>query len=65
MSAQTIDKFSALVAVNSLMATLGRTLVYGAIRLTVGLRLDQEDEYNDADLSIHKIWATPARESVG
>ncbi|CAB3788329.1 Ammonia channel [Paraburkholderia ultramafica] len=28
------------------VATLGGTLVYGAIRLTVGLRLDQEDEYN-------------------
>ncbi|MFM0210318.1 ammonium transporter [Paraburkholderia sediminicola] len=41
------------------VATLGGTLVYGAIRLTVGLRLDQEDEYNGADLSIHKISATP------
>jgi Amt family ammonium transporter len=40
------------------VATLGGTLVYGAIRLTVGLRLDQEDEYNGADLSIHKISAT-------
>ncbi|MFL9907161.1 ammonium transporter [Paraburkholderia sp. RL17-337-BIB-A] len=47
------------------VATLGGTLVYGAIRLTVGLRLDQEDEYNGADLSIHKISATPERESVG
>lgn len=41
------------------VASLGGTLVYGAIRLTVGLRLDQEDEYNGADLSIHKISATP------
>ena len=40
------------------VATLGGTLVYGAIRLTVGLRLDPEDEYNGADLSIHKISAT-------
>jgi Amt family ammonium transporter len=47
------------------VASLGGTLVYGAIRLTVGLRLDQEDEYNGADLSIHKISATPERESVG
>ncbi|MEX3855435.1 ammonium transporter [Paraburkholderia sp. BR10923] len=38
---------------------LGGTVVYGAIRLTVGLRLDQEEEYNGADLSIHKISATP------
>jgi Amt family ammonium transporter len=41
------------------VASLGGSLVYGAIRLTVGLRLDQEDEYNGADLSIHKISATP------
>ncbi len=47
------------------VATLGGTLVYGAIRLTVGLRLDQEDEYNGADLSIHRISATPERESLG
>jgi ammonium transporter, Amt family len=47
------------------VALLGGTLVYGAIRLTVGLRLDQEDEYNGADLSIHRISATPERESVG
>ena len=47
------------------VAALGGTLVYGAIRLTVGLRLDQEDEYNGADLSIHRISATPERESVG
>lgn len=47
------------------VASLGGTLVYGAIRLTVGLRLDQEDEYNGADLSIHKISATPERESLG
>ncbi|MBB5399238.1 ammonium transporter [Paraburkholderia sp. BR13439] len=38
---------------------LGGTAVYGAIRMTVGLRLDQEEEYNGADLSIHKISATP------
>jgi Amt family ammonium transporter len=41
------------------MATLGGTLVYGAIRATVGLRLDREQEYNGADLSIHRISATP------
>ncbi|SIT42983.1 Ammonium transporter [Paraburkholderia ribeironis] len=40
------------------VASLGGTIVYGAIRLTVGLRLDQEDEYSGADLAIHKISAT-------
>ncbi len=28
-------------------------------RLLVGLRLDQEQEYEGADLAIHKISATP------
>jgi len=29
----------------------------------IGIRLDQEEEFNGADLSIHKISATPERES--
>ncbi|MGF6778146.1 ammonium transporter [Paraburkholderia sp. GAS334] len=47
------------------VASLGGTAVYGAIRVTVGLRLDQEDEFNGADLSIHRITSTPEREAVG
>ncbi|WP_028227203.1 ammonium transporter [Paraburkholderia ferrariae] len=46
------------------LATLGGTIVYGALRMTVGLRIDREEEYNGADLSIHKITATPERETV-
>jgi Amt family ammonium transporter len=30
----------------------------------VGLRLDPEQEYDGADLSIHKISATPERENM-
>ncbi|MBL8326301.1 MAG: ammonium transporter, partial [Rubrivivax sp.] len=37
-------------------------LVYGALKATVGLRLTAEQEYDGADLSIHKIGATPERE---
>jgi Amt family ammonium transporter len=37
-------------------------LVYGALKKTVGIRLDPEEEYNGADLSIHRITATPERE---
>ena len=44
------------------VALAGGTLVYGALRLFVGLRLDQEQEYQGADLSIHRITATPERE---
>lgn len=36
--------------------------VYGAIKLVAGLRLSQEEEFEGADLSIHRITATPERE---
>ncbi|MBI1174735.1 MAG: ammonium transporter [Sideroxydans sp.] len=41
----------------------GGFLVYGAIKAMVGIRLDAEEEFNGADLSIHNITATPERES--
>jgi Amt family ammonium transporter len=44
-------------------AALGGLLVYGVLKATVGLRLSQEEEYDGADLSIHKISATPEREA--
>lgn len=43
-------------------AVFGGVLVYGVLKATVGLRLSQEEEYDGADLSIHKISATPERE---
>ena len=43
-------------------ALLGGGLVYGTLKATLGLRLDQEEEYEGADLSIHKITSTPERE---
>jgi Amt family ammonium transporter len=33
--------------------------VYGALKRLVGIRLDAEEEFDGADLSIHKITATP------
>ncbi len=44
------------------VALVGGALVYGTLKATLGLRLDQEEEYDGADLSIHKITATPERE---
>lgn len=41
-----------------LIAVIGGFLVYGGINKVTGLRLDEEDEFNGADLSIHKIGAT-------
>ncbi len=41
------------------VALAGGFVVYGAIKAVIGLRLDQEQEYEGADLSIHHISATP------
>lgn len=43
-------------------ALLASFLIYGALRAAMGLRLSQEEEYEGADLSIHRIGATPERE---
>lgn len=45
------------------IALAGGFLVYGVLKASVGIRLDQEDEFQGADLSIHKISATPERET--
>jgi ammonium transporter, Amt family len=43
-------------------ALLAGFAVYGVIRSAFGLRLSSEEEYEGADLAIHKIGATPDRE---
>jgi len=43
-------------------AVLSSFLLYGILRLTMGLRLSQEEEFEGADLSIHKINSSPDRE---
>ena len=45
------------------IAVGGGMLVYGALRYSIGIRLDAEEEFNGADLSIHKISASPERET--
>ncbi|MGV3743186.1 MAG: ammonium transporter [Burkholderiaceae bacterium] len=45
------------------IALLGGILVYGTLKMLFGIRLDPEQEYDGADLSIHKITATPEREA--
>ena len=44
-------------------ALLGGLIVYGTVNRLVGLRLDAEEEFNGADLSIHKITASAERET--
>jgi Amt family ammonium transporter len=43
------------------VALVGGAIVYGAIKATVGLRLDPEAEFEGADLSTHRIISTPER----
>lgn len=38
-----------------LVALVGGALVYGVLKAAVGIRLGQEEEFDGADLSIHKI----------
>ncbi|MEP6505243.1 MAG: ammonium transporter [Betaproteobacteria bacterium] len=38
-------------------------VVYGLLRRFVGLRLTQEEEFEGADLTIHRIGSTPEREA--
>jgi Amt family ammonium transporter len=45
------------------IALAGGAAVYGALKLAIGIRLDAEEEFNGADLSIHKISATAERET--
>jgi Amt family ammonium transporter len=44
-------------------ALAGGFVVYGVLKMTVGLRMSQEEEFDGADLSTHKISASPERES--
>ncbi len=41
------------------LALVASTIIYGLLKVTVGIRLDQEQEYEGADLSIHRISARP------
>ena len=54
-----VSLFSQLVgsALGVLIALAGGLLVYGLLKGSVGIRLSQEDEFNGADLSIHRIGA--------
>ena len=44
------------------VAFAGGIVVYGALKVAVGLRLDEEEEFNGADISIHRISASPDRD---
>jgi Amt family ammonium transporter len=43
-------------------ALLGGLVVYGTLKWTIGIKMSPEEEYEGADLTVHKISATPDRE---
>jgi len=43
-------------------ALIGGWVTYSAIRAAIGLRLSQEEEFEGADQTAHRIGATPERE---
>ncbi|MBK8526523.1 MAG: ammonium transporter [Rubrivivax sp.] len=51
-------------AVGVLWPLAAGAAVYGLLKLTMGLRLSAEEEFDGADLSIHRIGATPEREAA-
>ena len=46
------------------VAVVGGLIVYGGLKQFVGIRLDAEEEFNGADLTIHKISASAERETL-
>ena len=44
------------------IALLGGFIVYGALKAVLGIRMSQEEEFEGADLSVHRISSTPDRE---
>ena len=58
---QKLKSFFTLLGVT--IAVSGSLLIYGLLKKTLGLRLDPEEEFNGADLSIHRISASPERET--
>jgi len=46
-----------------LVALGGSALIYGLMKKLVGLRLSPEQEFEGADLAIHRIRATPEGEA--
>ena len=44
------------------IALVGGFVVYGLLKVAIGIRMSQEEEFEGADLSVHRISSTPDRE---
>jgi Amt family ammonium transporter len=45
------------------VAVISGLLICGALKKTAGIRLGREQEFDGADLPVHRISATPERET--
>jgi Amt family ammonium transporter len=45
------------------VALIGGGIVFGALKATMGIRLDQEQEFEGTDISVHRITSTPESEA--
>ena len=45
------------------IALVGGIVVYGTLKIMLGIRMSQEEEFEGADLSLHRISSTPDRET--
>jgi Amt family ammonium transporter len=46
------------------VALIGGFAVYGGLKATIGIRLDAEEEFEGADLTIHKVSSSSERETL-
>jgi ammonium transporter, Amt family len=46
------------------VALVGGFVVYGGLKATIGIRLDAEEEFEGADLTIHKVSSSAERETL-
>jgi Amt family ammonium transporter len=58
LSAQVIGTIMGVV-----IAGLGGLIVYGALKKMMGLKLTPEEEFNGADITIHRITSSPRKET--
>ena len=58
LASQTLGTAIAIV-----IAVVGGFVIYGLLRLSIGLRLDPEQEFEGADLTIHQISASTEKET--
>jgi ammonium transporter, Amt family len=49
-------------AIGIVVALAGGFAIYGTLRALVGIRLEPEEEYDGADIAIHRISSTPEEE---